>query len=83
MNFFYSQKWKLFKIFGSDEPISLTLLKAFMDMRLITGIKKGFKISQKRLLKDMKFKLNFIITVNTIDWIRDKYNCQNVIYMGD
>ena len=81
--FFYSEEGKLLKIFGPDDHDALTLLKPFMDIRFITGDKKGFKISQKRIVQDMKFKLDLVSTVKRIDWIREKYNCEEVIYMGD
>lgn len=81
--FFYSEEGKLLKIFGPDDHDALTLLKPFMDIRFITGDKKGFKISQKRIVQDMKFKLDLVSTVKRIDWIRENYNCEEVIYMGD
>ena len=45
--FFYSEEGKLLKIFGPDDHDALSLLKSYMDIRFITGDKKGFKISQK------------------------------------
>ena len=81
--FFYSEEGKLLKIFGPDDHDALTLLKPFMEIRFITGDKKGFKISQKRIVKDMKFKLDLVSTIKRIDWIRENYNCEDVIYMGD
>lgn len=81
--FFYSEEGKLLKIFGPDDHDALTLLKPYLDIRFITGDKKGFKISQKRIVEDMNFKLDLVSTVKRIDWIKDKYNCKDVIYMGD
>ena len=81
--FFYTQEGKSIKIFGPDDHDALTLLKPFIDIRFITGDKKGFKISQKRIVEDMHFRLDLVSTVKRIDWIKDKYNCNDVIYMGD
>ena len=81
--FFYSEEGKLLKTFGPDDHDALSLLKPYLDIRFITGDKKGFKISQKRIVEDMKFKLDLVSTVKRIDWIREKYNCKDVIYMGD
>lgn len=81
--FFYSEEGKLLKIFGPDDHDALTLLKPYLDIRFITGDKKGFKISQKRIVEDMKFKLDLVSTVKRIDWIKNNYDCKDVIYMGD
>ena len=81
--FLYSEEGKLLKIFGPDDHDALTLLKPYLEIRFITGDKKGFKISQKRIVEDMKFKLDLVSTVKRIDWIKDNYNCNDVIYMGD
>ena len=81
--FFYSDEGKQLKIFGPDDHDALSLLKPYIDIRFITGDKKGFKISKKRIVDDIKFRLDLVSTVKRIDWIKDKYNCEKVIYMGD
>ncbi len=81
--FFYSEEGKLLKIFGPDDHDALTLLKPYIDIKFITGDKKGFKISQKRIVEDMKFSLDLVSTVKRIDWIKENYNCKDVVYMGD
>lgn len=81
--FFYSEEGKLLKIFGPDDHDALSLLNPYLEIRFITGDKKGFKISHKRIVEDMKFKLDLVSTVKRINWIKENYNCQDVIYMGD
>ena len=81
--FFYSKDGKILKIFGPDDNDALTLLKPFIDIRFITGDKKGFAISQKRIVEDMKFKLDLVSTIKRINWIENNYNSDEVIYMGD
>jgi len=81
--FFYSEEGKLLKIFGPDDHDALTLLKPYLDIRFITGDKKGFKISKKRIVDDMRFRLDLVSTVKRIDWIKDNFNCDDIIYMGD
>ena len=56
--FIYSSQGKKFKIFGPDDHDALSLLKPFLEIRFLTGDKKGFKITQKRIVNDMKFPLN-------------------------
>ena len=81
--FFYSNKGKEMKIFGPDDNDALSLLKPHMEIRFVTGDKKGFKISEKRIVKDMNYKLDLVSTIKRIDWISKKYNPREVIYMGD
>ena len=81
--FFYSEKGKIMKVFGPDDNDALSLLKPYIEIRFLTGDKKGFKISKKRIVDDMKYKLDLVSTIKRIDWISKKYSLDEVIYMGD
>ena len=81
--FFYSNQGKIMKVFGPDDHDALSLLKSFLEIRFLTGDKKGFKITQKRIVNDMKFPLKLVSTVKRLDWIRNSYSLNEVIYMGD
>ena len=81
--FLYSSKGKSFKIFGPDDHDGLSLLKPFLKIEFITGDKSGFKISKKRIVDDMSFKLNLVSTTERVQWINERYNLNEVIYMGD
>ena len=47
-HFFYTKDGKVMKIFGPDDNDGLSLLRNFIDIRFISGDKKGFEISKKR-----------------------------------
>tara|TARA_X000000368_G_C22901450_1_gene654271 strand:+ start:207 stop:749 length:543 start_codon:yes stop_codon:yes gene_type:complete len=81
--FIYNSKGKEFKIFGPDDHDGLSLLKQHIKIEFVTGDKSGFKISKRRIVHDMKFKLNLVSTIKRLDWIKEKYNLDSVIYMGD
>jgi 3-deoxy-D-manno-octulosonate 8-phosphate phosphatase (KDO 8-P phosphatase) len=81
--FLYTAKGKLMKIFGPDDNDGLGLLKPFVEIRFVTGDKKGYPNSQKRIEKDMHYKLDLVSTIKRIDWIKARYNPKEVIYMGD
>lgn len=81
--FLYTPEGKAMKIFGPDDNDGLSLLKPYMEVRFVTGDKKGFPISKKRIVDDMGFSLDVVSTILRIDWIREQYNPQEVIYMGD
>lgn len=80
--FYYTAEGKFMKRFGPDDNDALKLLARFIEIRFVTGDKKGFKISKKRI-DDMNFKIDLVSTINRLSWIKKKYKLSNVIYMGD
>ena len=81
--FLYTASGKVMKVFGPDDNDGLSLLSPFIEVRFVTGDKKVFSISKKRIVDDMKFPLDLVSTVRRIDWIENHYNPKEVIYMGD
>lgn len=81
--FFYTVEGKVMKVFGADDNDGLSLLKSFLDIRFVTGDKKGFPISKKRIVDDMGYELDVVSTIRRIDWIAERYDPRHVIYMGD
>ena len=82
-SFLYSIDGKVLKIFGPDDNDGLKLLEKHMKIIFVTGDKRGFKISKKRICEDMDFPLFLVSTFKRIDWIQEKYDLKDVIYMGD
>jgi 3-deoxy-D-manno-octulosonate 8-phosphate phosphatase (KDO 8-P phosphatase) len=81
--FLYSEEGKQMKIFGPDDNDGLALLNQYIDIRFVTGDRKGFSISNKRIKEDMNFDLDLVSTIKRIEWIKERYNPEEVIYMGD
>ena len=81
--FLYSAEGKAYKVFGPDDHDALLLLKPFMEIRFVTGDKKGLAITRKRIVDDMKFPLEVVSTIRRIEWIRTQYAPEDVCYMGD
>lgn len=82
-HFLYTENGKALKIFGPDDNDALSLLKSSIEIRFVTGDKKGFSISKKRIVDDMKFPLDLVSTIRRVEWIKERYPLKNVIYMGD
>lgn len=80
--FYYTIDGKVMKKFGADDNDALSLLRSYMEIIFVTGDKRGFEISNKRII-DMHFTLELVSTIKRIDWIKEKYNPKEVIYMGD
>lgn len=82
-HFLYTSEGKVMKIFGPDDNDGLSLLKNDLEIRFVTGDKKGFAISHKRIVDDMKFPLELVSTIRRVDWIKERHALEDVIYMGD
>lgn len=81
--FLYTADGKVMKIFGPDDNDALSLLKSYLEIRFVTGDKKGFPISRKRIVDDMGFPLDIVSTIRRVEWIKEKFPLEQVIYMGD
>lgn len=81
--FYYTEAGKVMKKFGADDNDALSLLKPYMEIIFVTGDKRGFPISQKRIVDDMHMRLEQVSTIRRIEWIRERYCQEEVIYMGD
>ena len=81
--FLYTESGKVMKVFGPDDNDALSLLKPYVDIQFVTGDKKGWAITEKRVAKDMKYPLHLVSTIRRIDWIAQRWNPKEVIYMGD
>ena len=82
-SFMYSKEGKIIKQFGPDDNDGLSLLRPYIEIRFITGDKKGFDISTKRIMEDMKYKLDLVSTFKRVEWIKERYKLEETIYMGD
>lgn len=80
--FYYSAEGKVLKKFGADDNDALKLLAPYIEIRFVSGDKRGFEITKKRI-EDMGFKLDFAPVKDRISWIKEHYNPDKVIYMAD
>lgn len=80
--FYYSENGKVLKKFGPDDNDALKLLEPYIEIRFVSGDKRGFSISKKRI-DDMKYKIDLVSTTKRLDWIAERYSLDEVIYMGD
>ena len=79
--FLYSSQGKVMKVFGPDDNDALSMLSDFLEVRFVTGDRKGFEISQARIERDMGFKLDLVSTVKRLEWIKERYELCHVIYI--
>ncbi len=78
-----STEGKIFKVFGPDDHDGLSLLKPYLNIQFVSGDLRGFEISRKRIVEDMKLPLELVSTIKRIEWIKERWDPGKVIYMGD
>ena len=81
--FYYSIEGKILKAFGADDHDAPSILKKYMNIIFVTGDKKGFKISKKRIYNHMGFKIFLVSTTQRLKWIKSRYKLEETIYIGD
>jgi len=82
--FYYTTQGKVMKAFGPDDHDALILLKPYMNIFFVSGDRKGFEISKKRISDDMKFPLELVSTLGRIEWMKEKgFDPKESVYMGD
>jgi 3-deoxy-D-manno-octulosonate 8-phosphate phosphatase (KDO 8-P phosphatase) len=82
-HFIYTVEGKAAKVFGPDDHDALLLLKPYMDVIAITGDRRGFDITKKRVSEDMNLRLELVSTVQRGGWLRENLDVAHTIYMGD
>jgi len=82
-SYLYTAEGKVMKSFGPDDHDALLLLKPYMNIVMVTGDKKGYPITKKRVEDDMHFPLHQVSTFDRSNWIRENFNPEETIYMGD
>ena len=81
--FHYSADGKIFKVFGDADNDALSLIKNRLHIEMVSGDKRGFPITKKRIHEDMGYPLTLVSTFQRLDWIKDRFNPEETIYMGD
>lgn len=80
--FYYTTEGKIMKQYGPDDADAISLLRDKMYIHVISGDKRGFAITQKRM-DDMKLPVDEVSTFKRLNWIKERFNPKETIYMGD
>ena len=81
--FLYSKDGKEYKIFGAHDNDGIKLLEGKLKIVFVTADKRGYPISKKRIVDDMKQELLIVDAEKRFEYIDRNYGLMNVIYMGD
>lgn len=81
--FYYSKSGKILKKFGPDDSDALKELEKTLQIIFVSADQRGFKISRRRIKKDLGFPLFLIPSENRVKWAKEKFVNHEIIYMGD
>lgn len=79
----YTAEGKLMKVFGPDDHDALNILRDKLKIKFITGDKRGFEISKRRIVDEMGFELYLVSTYERAKWFIENTEPENTIYMAD
>ena len=79
----YDANGKAMKVFGPDDHDALNLLRDRLKIMFITGDKRGFPISKRRIVDEMGFELFLVSTFERAKWFGEHTDLSKTIYMGD
>ena len=80
---YYSDAGKVLKRFGPDDNDAIGLLAGRLPVHAISGDKRGFPITRRRVQDDMGLPLDLVSTLHRVDWMAERWPLDSVIYMGD
>lgn len=80
---YYNAEGKVMKRFGPDDHDAISLIRRFVPVQFISGDARGFPITSKRIIDDMKYPLELVSTIRRRQWIAERWPLDQVIYMGD
>ena len=81
--FIYDKSGKAMKIFGAHDNDGLKIIKNYFRILFLTADKQGFKISKKRIVDDMGYKLKLLDENKRFLFLEKNYQLKNIIYIGD
>lgn len=81
--FLYDSTGKSHKRFGSEDSDALQELSRFVEIEFATADWRGIEISKARIERDMGYPLSLVPAKTRLRWIRERWEIENVIYMGD
>ena len=83
--FFYNKDGKFIKCYGSDDWDLIKDIKEFIPVVFITADKKGFSITEKRIVSEMGWELHMVshYPKERWEWMKNKFPDKKIIYMGD
>ncbi len=82
-SFYYSESGKIMKKFGAHDHDGLKIIKNHFKVSFITADKRGYKITEQRIVNDMGFSLKLVTENDRYTMLKENYDFKTLIFMGD
>jgi 3-deoxy-D-manno-octulosonate 8-phosphate phosphatase (KDO 8-P phosphatase) len=80
---YQSTEGKMFKVFGPDDHDAINLIKKKLKVTVVSADKRGFEITKARIEKDMGLDLHLVGSRDRVEWIKNRFDLNDCVYMGD
>lgn len=80
---YQSAEGKLFKVFGPDDHDAIKIIKKKLQVVVVSADKRGFEITKSRIEIDMGLELYQVDSRDRVEWIRNRFDLDDCVYMGD
>ena len=80
--FWYTESGKVMKRFGPDDAGALHVLREYFPIQFISADQRGFKITQRRIVHDMGYRLELVKELDRAYWLEQQYR-GDYIYIAD
>jgi 3-deoxy-D-manno-octulosonate 8-phosphate phosphatase (KDO 8-P phosphatase) len=80
---YQSEEGKLFKVFGPDDHDALNIIKKKLQVTVVSADTRGFEITKRRIEIDMGLDLYLVGSQNRVEWIANRFDLNDCVYMGD
>lgn len=81
--FMYTRFGKKAKFFSADDKEAVLIAAEYFQIKFITADKRGYRISKKRIIKDMNCNLDLVNSKNRLSWIENLGDISETVYIGD
>ena len=81
--FIYTRFGKTAKFFSADDKEAVELASKYYQIHFVTADFRGLRISQRRIIKDMKQALTLVSAQERIGWIKKLGDIRETVYIGD
>lgn len=81
-HFIYGINGKMYKIFGPHDADGLKLIRNKINIQFITADDRGYEITEKRIVDDMKYPLTLVKENERLEYLHS-LNFETLAFMGD
>jgi 3-deoxy-D-manno-octulosonate 8-phosphate phosphatase (KDO 8-P phosphatase) len=74
---------KPFKAFGNYDHDGLKLLRKYLEIEFVSADEVGWPITESRIIEHMKFPCTMVKEKDRLDFVLNKGNPEETIFMGD